>query len=409
MPETVLKGVKNTAKAEQIAAALTGNSAVAMALKQADPDVVSAYPITPQTTIVEELANYAARDHLKGKFVNVESEHSAMSSAIGAAAAGARSVTATSSQGLALMWEMLYIAAGLRLPIIMPMANRALSAPINIHGDHSDAMGARDTGWIQLFSEDAQEAYDNTLMSFRVAEHEDVKLPCIVNLDGFIISHAIARLDIMSDEDAGAFIGESSPTYGMLTDDHVETVGAFDGLGGFYFEFKRQQDDALQKAKEVLLDVSNEFSALTGRSYGLFEEYMLEDAETAIVVMSSAGGTTRVAVDKLRAEGKKVGMLKLRMFRPFPADEIAVALGHCRAVAVLDRSHGLAGTGGPMGDEVKAAMYHLDDRPDCINYVYGLGGRDVTVENIESVYSDLDALDSATNSNTGFRYLNLRD
>lgn len=389
--------------------ALTGNGAVALALKQANPDVVAAYPITPQTTIVEELAAYEARGQLAAAFVNVESEHSAMSATIGASAAGARAITATSSQGLALMWEMLYIAAGLRLPIIMPTTNRALSAPINIHGDHSDAMGARDTGWIQIFSEDAQEAYDNTVMAFRIGEDSRVKLPVMVNLDGFIISHAIARLDVLDDETVAAFVGDYNPGYGMLTDNHAQTVGAFDGIGGFYFEFKRQQDEALQAAKGVFTEVTAEFAKATGRDYGFFESYRLEDAERVIVIMASAAGTTREAIDELRAQGEKVGMLKLRLFRPFPADEIASALAHVKSVAILDRSHGLSGTGGPLGAEIKAAMYHMEKRPQMVNYIYGLGGRDINVDHIKNVFSELDGLGSDPQTQSAARYVNIRD
>jgi len=369
--------------------AITGNVACAHAMRQIDPDVVAAYPITPQTTIVEEFSNFVAKGQVETEYVTVESEHSAMSACIGASAAGSRVMTTTSSQGLALMWEMLYIAAGLRLPIVMHNVNRTLSAPINIHCDHSDSMGARDAGWIQLFSEDAQEAYDNTIQAIRIAEHPDVHLPVMVLLDGFIISHAIARLDLLEDDQVKEFVGAYQPGYHLLDPQHQATMGAFDGLHGNYFEFKRAQVEAIRNSKQVTIDVGKEFGAMSGRSYGLFEPYEMDDAEVAVIVMGSTAGTTRAVVKELRADGVKAGMIKLRAFRPFPAPELAAAIRDVKAVAVLDRAESVGADAGPAYLEVRNALYDSEQRPAVINYIYGLGGRDVGLELIRNVYSDL--------------------
>jgi pyruvate ferredoxin oxidoreductase alpha subunit len=370
--------------------ALTGNLAVAEAMRQIEPDVVPAYPITPQTTVVEEYSSFVSSGRVRTEYINVESEHSAMSAAIGAAAAGARVITATSSQGLALMWEMLYIASGLRLPIVMPTATRALSAPINIHGDHSDAMGARDSGWIQLFAEDAQEAYDLMIQAVKIAENKKVRLPVMVNYDGFIISHAIARLDILEDKDVQDFIGgDYKPDASLLDISKPITVGAFDGLHGLYFEFKRQQEDAMTTAKNVIIETANDYEKLSGRKYGFFEKYKLDDAEAAILVMGSAAGTAKIVVDELRNQGKKVGLLKLRAFRPFPANELAGALENIKAVAVLDRSHALTGRNhGPLFIETQSALYQSAKRPKLSSYIFGLGGRDITATDIREVFEE---------------------
>lgn len=364
--------------------ALDGNSAVAQAMRQINPDVVAAYPITPQTSIVQDFAQFVADGLVDSEFIAVESEHSAMSACIGAAAAGGRTMTATSSQGLALMWEVVYIAASLRLPIVMPVVNRALSGPINIHCDHSDSMGARDAGWIQLFSENAQEAYDNTIQAVRIAEHMDVRLPVMVMQDGFITSHAVERVEIYDDEAVREFIGPYKPLYPLLDVDHPVTYGPLD-FYDYYFEHKRQQVEALRHAKGVIEEVGREFGQKFGRRYGLFETYRLADAEVALVVLASTAGTARVVVDKLRAEGIRAGLLKPRVFRPFPAEEIIAALNGVHAVAVMDRSiaFGAMHNGGPLWLEILAAakLYRLD--VPIVNYVFGLGGRDVTPEQIE--------------------------
>jgi len=313
-----------------------------------------------------------------------------MSACIGAAAAGGRVMTATSANGLALMWEMLYIAASLRLPVIMAVVNRALSGPINIHCDHSDSMGARDAGWIQLFCENAQEAYENTLQAVRIGEHPDVRLPVMVMQDGFITSHALERVEIYDDQDVKAFIGSYVPLYPLLDIDHPVTYGPLD-FYDYYFEHKRQQVEAMRHAKRVILEIADEFEARFGRRYGYFETYHLDDAEVAVVVLSSTAGTARAAVDSLRAEGLRVGLLKPRVFRPFPGRELAEALNHVQAIAVMDRSisFGAMDNGGPLWLELLSAarLYGLDC--PIVNYIFGLGGRDISPQEIVSVYHDL--------------------
>ena len=339
--------------------AIVGTDAVAEAMRQINPDVVAAHFITPQTAIVETYSQMAADDLVKTRMVAVESEHSAMSASIGAAAAGARVMTCTSSQGLALMWELLYIASGLRLPIVMPNVNRSLSAPINIHCDHGDSMGARDAGWIQLFSENAQEAYDNTLQAVRIAENPDVLLPVMVLMDGFIISHSIDRVELLDDKTVKDFVGEYQPPYSLLDADNPVSVGNFDSLYGYYFEFKRQQEEAMLNSFEVIKKVGEEFGKISGRSYGLFETVGMEDAEFAIVALGSAAGTVRHEVEAMRAKGIPIGMIKLR-FRPFPAKELAVAFP-CKGRAVFDRSDTFAGNiGGPVFIELRSSLYDLE-------------------------------------------------
>lgn len=366
---------------------LTGNSAVAYAMKQINPDVCAAYPITPSTQIVEDFSGYVADGEVTTELITVESEHSAMSACIGAAAAGARVMTATSSQGLALMWEMLYIASGMRLPIVLANVNRALSSPINIHCDHSDSMGARDSGWVQLYSETVQEAYDNVFMAVRIAEHKDVLLPAMVCLDGFITSHAIENISLIEDQEVRQFIGSYNAKASLLDTDKAPTFGAMT-LPDTYIEFKRQQSEAMTRAKGAAIEVMKDFGKRFGREYGLFETYRLEDAEAAIVVLNSAAGTTKVAVDALRKEGKKVGLLRPRLFRPFPWQEIAGALKGCKAVTVLDRADSMNAFGGPVFSEVRSALYDLDPRPRVMNRIYGLGGRDYKVKDAVEVFNE---------------------
>jgi pyruvate ferredoxin oxidoreductase alpha subunit len=389
--------------------ALTGNGACAQAIRQINPDVVAAYPITPQTAIVEEFSSFVANGKVNTNFVTVESEHSSMSACIGASAAGARVMTATCSQGLALMWELLYIASSLRLPIVLHNVNRALSGPINIHCDHGDSMGARDTGWIQLFSEDAQEAYDNTIQAIRIAEDESIRLPAMVMLDGFIISHAIGRLNILEDEEVKKFVGDFKPFYPLLDVDNPVTAGAFDGLHGFYFEHKKTQNEVMNRAKRVILQTGKEYGTLSGREYGFFEEYKMEDAETAILVLGSTAGTARAVVDDLRCKGKSVGMIKLRCFRPFPIEELTRSLSNLKAVAVLDRSSSFGAHGGPVFAEVRSALYDIDKAPKVVNYIYGLGGRDVGFALIEKVYAGLDEIAKTGDVGQVVNYLGLRE
>jgi pyruvate ferredoxin oxidoreductase alpha subunit len=358
---------------------LTGAQAVAHAMRQIEPDVVPVYPITPQTPIIEEFAQMVADGHCDTEIINVESEHSAMSAAVGASVAGARVMTATASQGLALMIEVLYIAASMRCPIVMPLGNRALSGPINIHCDHSDAMLARDSGAIQIFTENSQEAYDYTLMAIRLAEDQRVLLPAIVNLDGFTLTHSAEAVELLPDEVARAFAGHYRPRYPLLDTTRPTTQGPFD-MPDFYYEHKRQQDEALRGVLEVFPEVQRAYAEATGRKYqGYYETYRLDDAEFAVVVLGSTAGTAKVVVDALRSEGQRVGLLKPWLFRPFPHVAVAEALHGKQAVAVMDRALSF-GSWGPLFTEIAAALYGLPEaeRPRLYNFAYGLGGRDVT-------------------------------
>jgi pyruvate ferredoxin oxidoreductase alpha subunit len=375
--------------AEQKTVAATGNVLVAEAMRQCAPDMMAAYPITPQTTIVEEFAKFVAQGRVHTEYVTVESEHSAMSACVGASAAGARVMTATSSQGLAYMWEELHIAAGLRLPIVMANANRALAAPINIHCDHSDIMGARDTGWVIYFAETAQEAYDNTIMALRVAEHPDVMLPVMTALDGFITTHSIDRAEVMDDETVKAFVGDYVPENALLDVEHPTSHGSFAGLGGPYFEFKKSQRNAIDRSMAVIKEVGAEWSGITGRPFDVVEGWGMEDAEYVIIAIGSTAGNVRHIARELREKGFKAGVLKVRVFRPFPFTEIAEAIKGAKAVAVLDRSESFGAEGGPLFLEVRSALYDYSVRPAMVNYIYGLGGADVKLDLIRRVYSDL--------------------
>ena len=387
---------------------LSGNEAVAIAMRQINPDVMAAFPITPSTEIPQYFSTFVANGQVDTEFVPVESEHSAMSACVGSEAAGARTLTATSSCGLALMWEELYIAASCRLPIALACVNRALSGPININCDHSDSMGARDAGWIQIYSENNQEAYDNFVQAYRIAEHKDVRLPIMICQDGFITSHAVENINLLEDKEVKDFVGEYNPQEYLLNQDHSMAVGPYD-IPAYYMEHKKQQAVAMENAKQVILDVAAEFEKISGRKYGLFETYKLDDAECAIVIINSAAGTAKDAVDKLRAEGKKVGLLKIRVFRPFPAKEIAEALKNVKVLAVMDRCEGFSSQGGPLGAEVKSALYTAGSTAKVVDYIYGIGGRDVRVENIEEVYGALFDILATGNVGETYRYLSLRD
>lgn len=388
--------------------AITGNIAIATAMKQINPDVVAAYPITPSTEIVQQFSSYVADGVVDTEYIAVESEHSAMSACIGASAGGGRVMTATSSQGLAFMWEMLYIAAGYRLPIVLVCVNRALSAPINIHCDHSDSMGARDASWIQLYAENAQEAYDNTIQAFRIAEEMDVRLPVMSCLDGFIISHSIENMTILEDEEVRRFIGDYKPLNPLLDLENPATVGAID-LQDYYMEHKRQQHEAMLNAKKVILNVGKEYGKLSGRSYGFFEEYRLDDADVAIVVMSSAAGTVKEIVDEYRNKGIKAGLLKPRVFRPFPAEEIADALKNTKAVAVLDRADSFGSSGGPLFPEFRSAMYDVPKPPKMINKIFGLGGRDFGPDDVRGVFDELVAVKDTGKIKSLKEYITVRE
>ena len=386
---------------------LSGNEAAAIAMKQINPDVVAAFPITPSTEIPQYFSTFVSNGQVDTEFVAVESEHSAMTACIGAEAAGARAMTATSANGLSFMWEQIYIASSLRLPIVLSLVNRAVSGPLNIHNDHSDAMGVRDSGWIMLFSENNQEAYDNLLMALRIAEHKDVLLPLMVCQDGFITSHSIENIELLEDDKAKAFVGTYKPEHYLLNKEEPIAIGPLD-LQAHLFEHKYQQATAMRNAKKVIAEVSKEFEELTGRKYSFFEEYKLEDAEIAIVCMNSTAGTTKFVVDQLRKKGIKAGLLKIRMFRPFPTEEIAKALSNVKAVAVLDKADSLNGAGGALFEDVTSAMFVNKVQVPTVNYVYGIGGRDTTSNDIESVYNDLIEIANNGGTNDFYRYLGVR-
>lgn len=373
---------------EKTILARTGNEAMAEAMRQINPDVCAAYPITPATEIMQIFSNFVADGLVKTNLITVESEHSAMSACVGSAASGARTITATSSQGLALMHEILYIVSALRLPIVLAEVNRALSGPINIHCDHSDTMGERDAGWIQIFSENSQEAYDNMIQAVKIAENKKVLLPAMVTTDGFIISHGMERLETYPDAEIQKFIGPYQPEYDLLNIDKPITVGSL-VLTDYYIEHKKAQHEAMKNAKQVILDVGKEFGRIFGKEYGFFEEYRMSDAEYALVCLGSTAGTAKAAIEELRQEGIKAGLIKIRMFRPFPAEELAAALKGVKAIAVLDRSESLSTQAGPVASEVKAALYDAGTAKPMQSYIYGLGGREIYIENIKDVYKNL--------------------
>lgn len=387
---------------------LSGNEAVAEALRQINPDVMAAFPITPSTEIPQYFSKLVADGLVDSEFIPVESEHSAMSAVIGSEAAGARSVTATSSAGMALMWEELYLAASNRLPCVLTLVNRALSGPININCDHSDSMGARDSGWIQIYAENNQEVYDNLVMAYRIGEHKDVMLPVMICQDGFITSHAVENINLLEDKEVKDFVGEYEPENYLLNPECPMAVGPY-SVTNYYFEAKRAQAEAMKNAKQVTLDVAKEFAQISGREYGFFEEYKMDDAEEAVVIIGSAAGTTKDAVDELRAQGKKVGLIKIRLFRPFPASEIADALKNVKAVAIMDRTESYNNCCGPLGAEVTAALYRA--QADCltVNYVYGLGGRDVRVEDMKGVYAELERIAQSGEVGESYRYMGVRE
>ena len=386
---------------------LSGNEAAAIAMKQINPDVVAAFPITPSTEIPQYFSSFVSNGQVDTEFVAVESEHSAMSACIGAESAGARAMTATSANGLSLMWEMIYIASSLRLPIVMSLVNRAVSGPLNIHNDHSDAMGVRDAGWIMLFSETNQEAYDNLVMAHRIAEHKDVMLPLMVCQDGFITSHSIENIELIEDEKVKEFVGSYKPEHFLLNDKEPMAVGPLD-VQTYLFEHKVQQAVAMKNAKRVIKEVSEDFERMTGRKYEFFERYQMDDAELVIVCMNSTAGTAKAAINDLRAQGIKAGLLKIRMFRPFPAEEVAQALKDAKAVAILDKADSLNAAGGALFEDVTSGMFVNNIHVPAVNYIYGIGGRDTTVNDIKKIYTDLADIAGSGNIGTPYRYLGLR-
>ncbi len=366
--------------------ARTGNEAMAEAMRQINPDVVAAYPITPATEIVQIFSGFVANGEVDTEYVAVESEHSAMSACIGAAAAGARVMTGTASQGLALMYEVLYIAAGLRLPIVLCLVNRSLSSPINIHCDHSDSMGARDSGWIQILTERTQEAYDSVIQAVVIAEK--ALLPVMVTIDGFIISHAMENIELIDDAEVQKFVGERKSKYSLLNVESPITVGGLD-LQDYYFEHKMSEIDTVNHVLPIIEEVTEAFAKAFKRNYPIVEEYRCEDADVAIMAMGSTVGTARIAVDELRNEGKKVGLIKVRLYRPFPVEAIKKATKKLKALAIMDRSDTLSGMGGQLYVETKSILYEETKKPLINNYVYGLGGRDINIEEIKEVYIQL--------------------
>jgi len=385
-------------------ALFSGNEAVAYAMKQIDPDVMGAFPITPSTEIPEYFAKYVANGEVNTEYVTVESEHSSMSVCIAAEAAGARSVCATSSCGLALMYEMLYVAASCRLPIVLACVNRALSGPININNDHSDSMGARDSGWIQIYAENNQEAYDNFIMAMPIGETPGVRLPVMTCMDGFITSHAVENMELLETAAVRGFVGEYAPEHYLLKKENPLAVGPYD-ISSYYMEHKVMQAEAMKAAKARIVEVGEAFEKISGRRYGLFEEYRMEDAELALVLIGSSAGTAKAAIDMLREEGVKAGLVKIRVFRPFPSEELARALAHTKAVAVMDKSESFSASGGPLFAETRSALFDLPQRPLMIDIVYGLGGRDFKTEDACQVFSRL--ADIAKTGETGPIYVHM--
>lgn len=387
---------------------MSGNEAVAYAIRQINPDVMPAFPITPSTEIPQMVSTYIANGEMDTEFIPVESEHSSMSAAIGSEAAGARSLTATSSAGLALMWEELLLAASNRMPLALALVNRTLSGPININCDHSDGMGARDTGWIQIYAENNQEAYDNFIQAYPIAEHEGVHLPIMICQDGFITSHAVENIELLEDDEVKNFVGEYQPQEFLLNPGKPIAVGPY-SVTNYAMEAKKNQELALENSKEVILEVAKKFEAVSGRSYGLFEEYKTEDADYIMLLIGSAAGTAKQAADELRRQGKKAGVIKLRVFRPFPAKELAEALKGCKAVAIMDRCESYNGNGGPLGSEVMAGLFRNKVMIGAVNYIYGLAGRDFTVENVYDIFGELeDAVENGRELEQ-FQYINLRE
>lgn len=410
--------MKSAVKQEVVG--LNGDEAVAYAAKQSDIDVVAAYPITPQTIIVEKFSEYVANGEVNTEFVCTESEHSAMAACLAASATGARTFTASASAGLALMHEMLFVTSGCRAPVVMAVANRALSAPLNIHGDHSDTMAERDSGWIQIYAENAQEVYDSIFQAFRIGEHLDVQLPVIVGLDGFTLSHTLENVQVLPDDVVKKFVGirrlptvlthEGKTVPYRLDPSNPMTMGPV-AMPNYYFEFKRQQEEAMRNALKVIQQVHEEYAQLSGRRYGdgLLEQYRLDDAEIVVVCLGSTGGTVKTVIEELRAEGVKAGLLRIRAFRPFPVEGIVKALGKAKAVAVMDRSMSFGGNGGAVCSEVRHALYDVQVHPYVTDYIYGLGGRDTSPGQIRKIYEDLQKTVQTKHADEPIKYVGLRE
>jgi pyruvate ferredoxin oxidoreductase alpha subunit len=400
--------------------ALNGDEAVAYAAKQSDVDVVAAYPITPQTIIVEKFSEYVANGEVQTEFVCTESEHSALTACLAASVTGARTFTASASAGLALMHEMLFVTSGCRAPVVMAIANRALSAPLNIHGDQSDSMAERDSGWIQMYVENAQEAYDSIIQAFKIAEKIEVLLPVIVGLDGFTLSHSLENVQALPDDIVKEFVGtrqlplvtthEGKNAPFKLDPENPMTMGPI-AFPNYYFEFKRQQDEAMKNALAVIQQVNSEYATVSGRSHGngLLDVYRLEDAEIAAVCLGSTAGTMKTVVDELRQEGVKAGLLRIRTFRPLPVEEIRRALENVKAVAVMDKSMSFGGNGGAVFHEVRHVLYDAETHPYVVNYIYGLGGRDTSPRELRTIYEDLQRILQTKRVEKPVQYLGLRE
>ncbi len=408
------------AKVEQKTMPLNGDTAVAYAVKQCDVDVVAAYPITPQTIIVEKFSEYVANGEVETAFVCVESEHSAMTCCLTASATGARTFTATASAGLALMHEMLAVTSGCRAPVVMSVVNRALSAPINIHCDHSDSMAQRDLGWLQIYAENSQEAYDSIIQAFKIAENPEILLPTMVGLDGFVLSHTLENVKVLPTETVRKFVGNRDVPLVMnhrgkmvpfkLDPENPLTIGPLD-LYDYYFEHKRQQEEAMRRALEVIKQVHDEYAKQSGRNYGngLVEPYRLDDAEIATVCIGSTAGTVKTVVDELRENGIKAGLLRMRAFRPLPVQDIIRCLSGKKAVAVMDRACSFGGNGGPLFHEIRHALYDLPNKPPLVNYIYGLGGRDTSPYMIDSIYRDLQKITETGQIKDQIQFIGLRE
>ena len=385
---------------------MSGSEAVAKSVIQSNVDFVSAYPITPQTIIVERISDLVGEGDTKTTFVNVESEHSAISACVGASLAGARSFTATSSQGLALMHEVLYLTSGLRVPLVMAVANRALSAPINIHGDHSDMMGSRDSGWIQYYVENAQEAYDWVMQAFKIAEDDRVMLPFTVNMDGYVITHSVEPVTLIDQATVDKFVPprvaktrldvNSPMTFGTLT------------LPDYYTEFKRQQEEAMRNVPAVLDEVTSEFAQLIGRGYKQLVPFELDGAKVIVVSLGSASGTIRYVARGLRSKGLPVGALRIGLFRPFPSEQFAKLVANADVVVVLERAMSLGSKCGPLASEVVNSLYDRPSQPRILDVIAGLGGRDLAPEAIEKLFKT--GLEAASNrSGLEMEFLGVRE
>ena len=400
--------------------ALNGDEAVALAVKQSDVDVVAAYPITPQTIMVERFSEYVANGEVETEFVCTESEHSALTACLAASVTGARAFTASASAGLALMHEILFVTSGCRAPVVMAIANRALSAPLNIHCDHSDTMAQRDSGWIQIYVENAQEAYDSVIQAFKIAENLKVLLPVMVGLDGFTLSHTLENVKVLPDNIVKKFIGtrqlplvmthEGKNAPFKLDPENPMSMGPI-ALQNYYFEFKRQQEEGMKNALGVIPQVNEEYAQISGRRYGdgLLESYLLEDAEIATVCLGSTAGTVKTVVDELRSEGVKAGLLRIRTFRPLPVEGIIRSLQKVKAVGIMDRSMSFGGHGGPVFHEIRHALYDIQNRPYIVNYIYGLGGRDTSPGQIRSIYENLQKIVHTNRVERLINYVGLRE